>query len=358
MAFNAHTVINREHALWKSLWSWPKIELHRHLEGSTRLTTLIEVAREFDIPLPAYDLEHLRPYVQMTDDDEANFAVFLSKFNVLRQFYRSPQVIRRITREAIEDAAADNIKYMELRFTPHALARQNECSYEEVIRTVAEASARAQVDFDIQVKLIVSFNRHEPVDVAEQVLDAVLALKNSSIVAIDMAGLEDEHPAAPFRAMFERARAKGLFVTIHAGEWAGPESVQDAIEHAQPQRIGHGVRTVEDSAVVKLVREHGITLEVCPTSNLQSGVVSRLQHHPLPDLMFLELPTTINTDDPSLSNITLTDELMLAHVGLGVSLDLIKRNILNAARSAFLPRDERAALAAWFEDALQRAPVP
>ncbi|NDJ77673.1 MAG: adenosine deaminase [Chloroflexi bacterium] len=358
MNFNAHTIIDRQDKLWQTLHGWPKIELHRHLEGSTRLSTLVEVAREYDIPLPAYDVEHLRPYVQMTENDEPNFAVFLSKFSVLRHFYRSATIIRRITREAIQDAAADNIKYMELRFTPHALARQNECTYEEVIGYVCEASTLAQRDFGIQVRLIVSVNRHESVDIAHQVLDATLAVGNSDVVAMDIAGLETDHPARPFQPFFDRARENGLHVTVHAGEWDGAASVRDAVESARPTRIGHGVRAIEDSEVVRLVREHGITLEVCPTSNMQSGSVAHLEHHPLSDLHYLDVLTTINTDDPSVCDITLTDELTLAHTALGLPPDVIKQTILNAARSAFLPDAERMELVAWFERELARAVVP
>lgn len=358
MSFNVHTVIDRRSDVWKTLWSWPKIELHRHLEGSTRLPTLIEVAREHNIPLPAYDIEHLRPFVQMVDDDEANFSVFLSKFNVLRQFYRSLDIVRRITREAIEDAAKDNIGYMELRFTPHALAKQNEHDYHEIIAAVCEESARAERDFGIRVKLILSVNRHESVEIAEQVLTAALDVNTGTIVAIDLAGRESDFSPGPFKPFFERARANGLAITVHAGEWAGPESVQSAIDFAAPERIGHGVRAIEDSRVVQLVRERAITLEVCPTSNLQSGVVARLEQHPLKDLIDLGIHTTINTDDPSLSNITLTDELVLAHVGLGLPLDVVRTNILNAARVAFLPPDERAELVAEFEVALANVPLP
>ncbi len=109
MAFNVESVVNRDSDLWKTLWAWPKIELHRHLEGSIRLPTLIEVAHEFDIPLPAYDVDELRPHVQVTDEDDSSSSVFLSKFNVLRQFYCSMDIIQRITREAVEDAARDNV---------------------------------------------------------------------------------------------------------------------------------------------------------------------------------------------------------------------------------------------------------
>jgi adenosine deaminase len=352
VAFNVESVVNRDSDLWKTLRAWPKIELHRHLEGSIRLPTLIEVASQHDISLPAYDVEELRPYVQVTDEDDSSSAVFLSKFNVLRQFYCSMDIIQRITREAVEDAARDNVRYMELRFTPHALARQNSYTYEEVIALVCEESTRTAAEKGIRVRLIVSVNRHESLEIAEQVLDAALATKGCALVAMDLAGQEEGYSARPFKDLFDRAKAEGLCLTVHAGEWQGAANVGEAIEVLGADRIGHGVRSVEDSRVIQLVRERGTTLEVCPTSNMQSGVVARLEQHPLIDLGYLGVNTTINTDDPALSGISLTDELVLAHVGLGIPLDKIRQNILNAAKAAFLPPAERVELVAEFRSEL------
>ncbi len=352
MAFSVHSVINRQSDVWKMLHGWPKIELHRHLEGSLRLPTLIDVARQYDIPLPAYDIDHLRPYVQVTDADESTATAFLSKFAVLRQFYRSLDIIHRITREAIEDAATDNVKYMELRFTPHALAKQNGHGYPDIIATVCEETARAASDFDISVRLIVSVNRHEGVAIAREVLDAALAVNGGLIVALDLAGPEVGHSAQPFLDVFRRAQEAGLHATVHAGEWDGPANVREAVEVLGATRIGHGVRAVEDSSVIQLLRERAVTLEVCPTSNLQSGVVAHIDQHPLIDLTHLRVLTTINTDDPSISNLTLTDELALAHTGLGLSLEDIRRNILNGVNAAFAPEDERAELRQRFQTLL------
>ena len=159
VCLNVGTVIDRDSALWGRLRAWPKVELHRHLEGSIRLSTLIDIAREFDLPLPSTDPERLRPLVQITDDDEPTCSVFLSKFETLRQFYHSPDVVRRITHEAIEDAARDNVTYMELRFTPAALARHNGHDYETIaamlelpVGTVRSRLHRARMELKEQLK--------------------------------------------------------------------------------------------------------------------------------------------------------------------------------------------------------------
>jgi len=348
VSFNIETVVDRRGALWQALRAWPKIELHRHLEGSIRLETLIDLAQAHAVPLPATSADQLRPFVQMTPEDAPSAAVFLSKFEVLRQFYRSLAIIDRITREAVADAAADGVRYMELRFTPAALVRHNNYSFGDVIGCVAQAAAAAQREHGITVKLIASVNRHEPVEVAGQVLDAVLALNHPDIVALDLAGREVGCPAEPFLPVFNRAREAGLHVTIHAGEWAGAENVREAVMVMGAERIGHGVRVIEDIALAEQVRERGVTLEVCPTSNLQSGVAAQVDQHPLVTLAQMGVPLTLNTDDPAISSITLTDELALAHVGMGLPLAALRAFTVQAAEAAFLPAEQRAALVREF----------
>ena len=335
---------NNHNELYAKLRTLPKVELHRHLEGSLRLSTLSDIARSHPLDLPGYRIEDFRHLVQITPDDPPDAAVFLSKFGPLRQFYQSPEIIDRVTYESIEDAAADNIVYMELRFTPIALAREKGFPLSDVFDWVIAAVQRAIRDFDIDVRLLVSMNRHEPVEWGEQFLELAVEHMNQGVVGMDLAGDEVAYPPTPFAHIFHKAREAGLNVTIHAGEWAGPGSVRAAIEELGATRLGHGVRIVQDSELVQTARDQRIALEVCPTSNLQSGVVPELSQHPLRDLYQLGLYTTINTDDPSISHIVLTDELAIVVEHLGMGLDDVKRHILNAAEAAFLPDGERSAL--------------
>src|SRR5262249_740562 len=152
----------------------------------------------------------------------------------------------------------------------------------------------------------------ETIQEGMRALRTALEYRDRGVVAVDLAGQEAGYPATPFFGLFAEARQEGLGITIHAGEWSGPRNIRDAIEVIQAQRIGHGVRVVEDSSVVQLAREAGTTFEVCPTSNIQSGVVPSVEHHPLRDMSYLGLRTTINTDDPAISDITLSHELALA----------------------------------------------
>ncbi len=335
----------------------PKIDLHRHLEGSLRLGTALEVARTYGLRLPI-GTSQLRPLVQVTRQDPLTFRNFLSKFETLRNFYQSPEVVQRVTYEAVSDAAGDNVKYLELRFTPMALAKARSYSLDDVTGWVLEAAGRAARENDITVRLIASMNRNEGLEIGAEVTRLAIQHYADGIVGLDLAGDEVNYPAEPFAELFQEARRVGLGITVHAGEWTGAPSVRHAIETMQAHRIGHGVRVLEDPEVAALARARGVYFEVCPTSNLQSGVVSRMEDHPLPQMIEAGLRVTLNTDDPGVSDITLTDELLVAVRQLGLSPEALRATLLNSARAAFLPRAERAALEATFRARLDAVLPP
>ncbi len=328
----------------------PKIELHRHLEGSLRLDTLLDIARQHGLTIP---LTVFHSLVQLQRDDPLTYTNFLSKFQTLRMFYRSPEVIARITREAVADAAADGVRYLELRFTPMALSRLQGFSYGEVMDWVIQSAEEAGRDYGLTTGLIVSLNRHEPVAVAEEVTRLAVERLGRGIVGIDLAGNEVDFAAAPFAGLLREARQSGLHLTVHAGEWGPAENVREAIEDLGAERIGHGVRVMEDERVVSLARERGTVFEVCVTSNYQTGVVKDLQAHPLPRMIESGLAVTINTDDPGISRITLTDEYRVALETMGMPSQTMSACVLTAARASFQPAEARAALESGIEPALQ-----
>jgi adenosine deaminase len=327
-------------ATLKNYRALPKVELHRHLEGTLRLDTMLDIARQHGITIPA-DILRLSSLVQMQEEESFSFQNFLSKFNTLRLFYRSPEVIDRITREAIEDAARDNIRYMELRFTPVALSRAERFPLHDVIDWVVASAQEAAKKFGVIVKLIVSVNRHESHELAEQVAWLAAEHRDNGIVAMDLAGNEAEFKSEPFYGVFKEAKQAGLHVTIHAGEWGPAANVKEAIEELGAERIGHGVRVLEDDFVTQLARDRGTAFEVCITSNYQSGVVPALGSHPLASMLDRGLNVTINTDDPSISRITLSHEYHIACGDLGIKEDILKQRIVAAAQAAFLPDKER-----------------
>lgn len=327
----------------------PKIELHRHLEGSLRLETLIAIAHEYGIAdLPSTDPEGLRPHVQIMPGEPHTWENFLGKFRVLRQFFQSDAVIARMTEEAIADAAADNIKYMELRFTPQALNNLIQCDYAQVVAWVAEAAKRASAKYNIQVGLILSMNRHESIDIGKRVTEIAIEFKDHGVVGLDLAGQEAAYSAKPFLMLFERAKEEGLGLTIHAGEWAGADNVREAVELGV-DRIGHGIRAIDDFDLIDLICQHGTVLEVCPTSNVQSGSVENMAQHPITELHRRGVKVTLNTDDPAVCGIDLSDEIAAVINGTPLTLEDIKQQMMTAADSAFLPDVAREALVAQFE---------
>lgn len=338
--------------LRRIIFHLPKIDLHRHLEGSLRLSTLSEIAHQHGVDLPSWSLEELRPYVQVVDDTP-DFHGFLAKFKLLRRFYSSREAVMRVAYEAVADAAADNIYYLELRFNPVALALNQGFSFEDVADWVIEATRQAQAEYPIQVRLIVQIGRHEP-KYAYQLAEIAADRQAQGMVGIDLAGDEVNYPVTDFIEVFHWAKKQGLHITVHAAE-AGPAiHVKEAIEKLGAERIGHGVRAREDLAVVDLLRQRQITLEMCPTSNLQTGIIPKLNKHPIFAFYQIGIPVTINTDDPSISNTTLTDEFEVATRGANVPFRILPELILNSARAAFLPELEKTRLIHWFDNALQK----
>jgi adenosine deaminase len=325
----------------------PKVELHRHLEGSLRLKTMSEVSRALGLGLPGTG--PLGSMVQVNEQEPYTFTNFLKKFETLRLFYRSPEIIGRITREAIADAAADNVHYMELRFTPVALSRAEKFPLGEVIGWVIEGARQAEQESGLHTGLIVSVNRHESPELADEVVKLALERQKDGIVGLDLAGNEADFSAMPFAGIFQDAKKAGLHITVHAGEWNGAGNVVEAIEQLGAERIGHGVRIMEDPSAVALARERGVVFEVCITSNFQSGVVKDLKDHPLPRMIEAGLKVTLNSDDPSISRITLSDEYQRAIDNGLLDESMIQSLVLTGVRASFLPKTERKVLARFFE---------
>ncbi len=320
----------------------PKVELHRHLEGSLRFETLRELARIHGLNLPP--TAQLREMVQIGPNEPMTFVNFLSKFSTLRLFYRTPEIISRITQEAIADAAQDNVRYLELRFTPVALSKSQDFPLAEVMDWVIEGAKIGEKKYGVTTRLIASVNRHESLALAAQVAYLAQERISQGIVGLDLAGNEADFHAETFAKLFQSAHEKGLHITVHAGEWGPGDNIYHAIEHLRAERIGHGIRVFESQPALDLAKRSGTAFEVCVTSNYQSGAVSSLSAHPLPKMIEEDLAVTINTDDPSISQITLSDEYRLVHQQMGIGTSELRRRILAAARSAFLDSTENMQL--------------
>lgn len=321
---------------------YPLVELHRHLDGNVRLETVLDLGRQHKVDLPAWTLGELRPYVQIVGR-EASLLDFLAKFEMLRRVMVDYDAVRRIVRENVEDAVREGIDYIELRFSPRFMAEY----YNLDVLGVAEAACDALEevrDLPSKAKLIGIISRHYGPDAAWGELDAAIRLKDRGIVALDLAGDEANFPGDLFVDHFRKAREAGLHVIAHAGEAAGPESVRQAVLGLGAERIGHGIRSIEDPGVIDLLLDRGIPLEVCPTSNVQTSTVPDLASHPLPELLARGLAVNLNTDDPSISGIDLAHEYRVAQESLGLGEDDLRRLQENAVAAAFLTPEERGDL--------------
>ncbi len=311
----------------------PKIDLHRHLDGSVRLETILELGEKYDLGLPARTLEGLRPHVQISSPQPGLMA-FLDKFRWMVGVLVNADTCRRVAYENVEDAKREGLDYVELRFSPVFMAKPHGLSPLAVVEAVidgAQAGARA---FGVKVKLIGIISRTYGVGSGWSELEALLA-HWKDISAIDLAGDEAQFPPELFVEHFSKARDAGWKVTVHAGEAGGPGGVWTAVRMLGATRIGHGVRAIEDPKLVDYLREHRIGLECCLTSNVQTSTVPDYASHPIKAFLEAGLLATINTDDPGISGIDLDHELTVAAPEAGLSEEQILQAKRNAAEIAF-----------------------
>ena len=324
---------------------YPLVELHRHLDGNVRIETVLDLARQHGIELPAWTVEELRPHVQITER-EPSLVHFIAKFALLRRVMVDYEAVRRIVRENLEDAVRDGIDYIELRFSPYFMGEEHGLDTSGVVEAVCDALEEARGSVPIQARLIGIISRQYGPEIGRIELAAAISGRDRGVAALDLAGDEVNFPGGLFVRHFAEAREAGLHTIAHAGEAAGAESVRQAVLELGAERIGHGIRAVEDPAVLDLLAERRICLEVCPTSNLHTSTVKDYRSHPLPDLLRRGLAVTLNTDDPSISGIDLPHEYRVAEEEMGLSRDELRRLQENALEAAFLTPEERAGLLA------------
>jgi adenosine deaminase len=324
---------------------YPLVELHRHLDGNVRIETVLDLARRHGLELPAWTVEELRPHVQITER-EPSLVHFIAKFALLRQVMVDYDAVRRIVRENLEDAAREGIDYIELRFSPYFMGEEHGLDTFGVVDAVCDALEAGQGTIPVRAKLIGIISRHYGAEIGRVELAAAIRGRDRGVVALDLAGDEANFPGELFVRHFQEAREAGLHTIAHAGEAAGAASVRQAVLGLGAERIGHGIRAIEDPAVLDLLAERSVPLEVCPTSNLHTSTVRDYRSHPLPALLRRGLRCTLNTDDPSISGLDLAHEYRVAAGELGLSEAEIRRMQETAVEAAFLTPAEREELLA------------
>ncbi len=322
--------------------SIPLVELHRHLDGAIRLETIIDLADQHGIELPAHDVEGLAPYVHV-DENAPGLMSFIARFKYLVEILVDADACRRVACENVQDASNEGLDYVELRFSPWFMAQRHGLNAQEVMEACIDGIQAGERDSGIRANAIGILSRTYGVDTCHQELDAILACKND-LVAVDLAGDEAGFPPALFKSHFNRVRDAGLRVTIHAGEADGPRSVWSAIKDLGAERIGHGFRSIEDPALVDYLVEQGIGLESCPTSNLHISAVKSYAEHPIKQLAERGVKFCLNTDDPGISNIDIAHEYQVAAPAVGLSPAQIHQAQVNGLEMAFLSNKEKQAL--------------
>jgi adenosine deaminase len=327
----------------------PLVDLHRHLDGNVRLQTILEVSQRHHLPLPADTVEGLRPFV-VVSEPIPSLPAFFQRFAFLLQAFVDYDSIYRVARENLEDAIAEGLDYVELRFSPLFMAQSSRLSPLEITRTICRALAEA-ADLPIRANLIVIMSRQFGPEGCRAELQAAETFAGRGVIALDLAGDEAGYPGHLFVSHFRRARAAGLHTIAHAGEAAGPESVRQAVEELGAERLGHAVRAVEDPSLLRLLAERGIAVESCLTSNLQTVTVRTLAEHPLPTFLRRGIRVTLNTDDPAIHGVDLAHEYDLLPQ-MGLTPAEIRQVRRNGVEAAFLDPAERAEL---FDRARRRA---
>jgi adenosine deaminase len=318
----------------------PFIDLHRHLEGCIRLETMLHLAADHGLELPGKTIESLRPHVVISGV-QAGLMEFLERLRWMIYVLVDAESCRRIAYESVQDAAAEGLDYLELRFSPGFMARSHDLDKTEVVAAVIDGVRAGERDFGLMTRLIGIMSRTFGPEACRSELNALLAHR-TELRALDLAGDEARWPGEIFHDHFRAGRDAGWQITVHAGETEGPDNVRYAIEKLGATRIGHGIRARDDAPLIEMIRERGVGLEVNLTSNVQTNSVPALANHPLGYFLERGLLATINTDDPVISGIDLRHEFTVAAPAAGITVEQARRAQENALTTAFLSPGERA----------------
>lgn len=320
----------------------PKVDLHCHLDGALRVSTILDLGKKHKVKLPADNLQELKKFVQVPPQCRS-LTDFLKCFTFFYDVLKTPEAMERISYELLEDAAKENVVYLETRFAP-SLQESEKFSMDEMLRAVIGGLSEGEKKFGVGWGVILCIFRSHPQDAAIRTVEVAERFRDKGVVAIDLAGDEARYPVGMYRQALELARMKKIPITCHAGEADGPQSVRNAVRLGA-QRIGHGVRVREDSNLYLEMIARQIPFEICITSNAQTRVVNDIHEHPVLQFFKDGLYVTLNTDDPGVSGIDLTHEYLMATKELGFSLAQCLKILHNGVYALFL--DDKGKKRVW-----------
>jgi adenosine deaminase len=327
------------HALLKRL---PKVELHCHLDGSLRVPTILDLAKKDKVTLTTSSSEELSKLL-VIGKTRGSLEDYIKRFDITLSVMQTPQALSRTAYELIEDVAKENVRYIEIRYSP-ILHTGKGMTMGESVEAVRNGLKRGQKDFGVKSGIIVCGIRNISAAASLKLADLTVRYKNKGVVGFDLAGSEENFPAKDHQEAFYMILNNNINATIHAGEAYGPSSIHQAIHHCGAHRIGHGTRLKENKDLMNYVNDHRITLEICLTSNWQTRSIRSLKYHPLKYYYDQGIRVTINTDNRLMSGTTLTKEFLLAHKLFGFKLHDFREMIIMAMKSAFIPYAERKQL--------------
>jgi adenosine deaminase len=321
----------------------PKAELHCHLDGSLRPATMIELGHEHGKPMPTPDAESLREFMRV--DDARHLEDYLERFAITLSVMQTESALERVAFELAEDAAADGVRYIEVRYAPVLNTREG-LTLEQAVEAPLRGLARAQREHGVVGRVIVCSLRHMPLSVSQELAELAVAYRHHGVVGFDLAGGEVGNPASAHAPAFAYARSHDLACTCHAGEGDDAGSVREAIHVCGAHRIGHATHLIEDTSLTDYCNDRRIPLEICLTSNVQTRAARSYATHPFREYFDRGLNVVLNTDNRLMSGTTLTDEYLHAAQSLEFTFDELAEVALNGFESAFIPYPERVRLAA------------
>ena len=324
--------------------AWPKAELHCHLDGSMRLETMLDLAKtqgKMDV-LPSDSVEGLRDELRAVEQSDT-LEAYLAWFQYTIPLLQTKEAIRRSAYELAADNAAENVRYLEVRYSP-ILHVEDDLSLEEVNKAVLDGLTEAENDLNIRTSLIICGLRDRFESASMRMAEMAVEHKHEGVVAFDLAGGEAGNPPKGHLHAFYHARNNLLNLTIHAGEAWGPDSIRQALFYCGAHRIGHGISLRKDPELMQYFADHRIPLEICPSSNVHTQAVPSLEAHPIETFVRSNIPVTVNTDNRLFSRTSVTEELWRVYQHCNLEASDLREIALNGFRYAFLPYRQKQSL--------------
>ena len=320
----------------------PKTDLHCHLDGSLRISTILDLGEKQKVRLPASDPDKLFKLIY-AGDVCSSLDDYLKAFDITLAVLQTEEALYRAAYELVEDCSKENVRYLEVRYSP-MLHTQRGLKLADIVEAVIQGLRAGERDFGVRSGVILCGIRSISSDSSLRMAELCVAFKNRGVIGFDLAGAEYNYPAKDHKQAFQLILDNNVNCTAHAGEAYGPESIAQAIHYCGAHRIGHGTRLRENGDLLNYINDHRIPLEICLSSNVQTRAAPDFQSHPLPFFYSYGLRVTINTDNRLVTNTTVSKELLLCHQLYGLNLQDIKNILIGGFKSAFLPYREKADL--------------